>query len=679
MDDESTLFDLSTQSFYIFEADTGTKFGAIGHSAVAADPFLLDLSELGWQWQYFANLVPDGKAILHTAVLGADIKTQYVSYPAAECTPDIFVGEVCQLDKADEIIILYHPSKRQIYFQLRNVAATDYDAMESVINEYGGVPNEVYRLYTNQGEDQITEGVVCEDDVPAEDGALASLRVYVAELDACVQMLPLHSMNGLWRGDVVTGASPVFARNNGIEEDEYFLLYNHVTWDAGQLSAVRLTDDLPPFPVIKENWHAGSDTLDLSFRSVLTGSESVDLDGEIVEWNWSFLNADNEIVSTDFGETIEANVSFPGTPWLEVVSDTGQRVTTEQKHNGGFTVPDFLENKGIFTEQVEYYDYFNRQFSESLLGYDGTSLLWDNVRIVNWRWTCVDDPEDSVVGFYHAVIQSTNGPIDCSEVIIDITTEDGTVHTDTRDLVDIRWTSYFQKLEKKYPFQLVASKTDVTVGDPITLSVMREDFPDHKPYVKYFWGQGEPSNIESQLSSMTKTYSEPGLYVELVSAETGHQRRYSDAVAITVSLPPNVDPVANITNIGSVEVGVELLLDATQSFDSDGEIISYSWSAGGVHYNDAITSHTFSRAGTYSVQLTIEDDRGGLSVATVSIVVDCGDREFDESAASGCMEPEDDTDQSGALSVWLVAILLLWYTMVMHVCRQRRLKYKFVY
>ncbi len=71
-------------------------------------------------------------------------------------------------------------------------------------------------------------------------------------------------------------------------------------------------------------------------------------------------------------------------------------------------------------------------------------------------------------------------------------------------------------------------------------------------------------------------------------------------------------PVAAFTRSpASGIVPLAVFFDATESSDPDGVIATYAWAFGdGVAADGATATHTFESAGTYSVTLTVTDDRG---------------------------------------------------------------------
>ena len=82
--------------------------------------------------------------------------------------------------------------------------------------------------------------------------------------------------------------------------------------------------------------------------------------------------------------------------------------------------------------------------------------------------------------------------------------------------------------------------------------------------------------------------------------------------------PPNVDPVASFTFTTS-----DLAATFTDgSSDADGNIVAWSWSFGDGGTSTAQNlQHTYASAATYTVSLTVTDDRGGSNTATLSVTV----------------------------------------------------------
>jgi PKD repeat protein len=68
-------------------------------------------------------------------------------------------------------------------------------------------------------------------------------------------------------------------------------------------------------------------------------------------------------------------------------------------------------------------------------------------------------------------------------------------------------------------------------------------------------------------------------------------------------------------------VPLEISFDASNSYDPDGNIISYAWGFKDGNTGSGETlNHTFSSIGSYKVELTVTDNKGATSSATKIII-----------------------------------------------------------
>ena len=82
---------------------------------------------------------------------------------------------------------------------------------------------------------------------------------------------------------------------------------------------------------------------------------------------------------------------------------------------------------------------------------------------------------------------------------------------------------------------------------------------------------------------------------------------------------PNKPPVAAFTNTVS---GLAVSVDAAGSSDPDGTIASYAWDFGDQSTATGATAeHSYAAAGTYTVTLTVRDNRDGTAVSAVPVTV----------------------------------------------------------
>jgi PKD repeat protein len=82
---------------------------------------------------------------------------------------------------------------------------------------------------------------------------------------------------------------------------------------------------------------------------------------------------------------------------------------------------------------------------------------------------------------------------------------------------------------------------------------------------------------------------------------------------------PNQAPTASFTATAS---GLSAALDASASTDSDGTLASYAWDFGDATTGTGVKpTHAYAAAGTYTVRLTVTDDRGLTATTTRTVTV----------------------------------------------------------
>ena len=101
------------------------------------------------------------------------------------------------------------------------------------------------------------------------------------------------------------------------------------------------------------------------------------------------------------------------------------------------------------------------------------------------------------------------------------------------------------------------------------------------------------------------------------------QSPFGQSGDVPVSSAPNKRPIANAGGAYNATVGAAVTLNGTQSSDSDGSILSYTW-----NFRDstapgygATVSHVYTAAGTYTVTLTVADNRGAQSASSTTVTV----------------------------------------------------------
>jgi PKD repeat protein len=144
--------------------------------------------------------------------------------------------------------------------------------------------------------------------------------------------------------------------------------------------------------------------------------------------------------------------------------------------------------------------------------------------------------------------------------------------------------------------------------------------------------KGTPNNsvirVEngSQSGPFAVTFNSPGLKVITMTVSNAFGRTATQTLQVRVAGPPaDQPPMAQITpNRRSGAGPLTVRFDGRDSFDPENSTLSYSWNfndGSDVVTGQSVVDHTFLRAGTYNVRLTVKDKGGLADSATVAIVV----------------------------------------------------------
>jgi len=94
------------------------------------------------------------------------------------------------------------------------------------------------------------------------------------------------------------------------------------------------------------------------------------------------------------------------------------------------------------------------------------------------------------------------------------------------------------------------------------------------------------------------------------------------AISLTQPSPPNQPPIANAGIDQNGKEGGSLTFDGLASNDPDGTIVSYDWNFGDGNTGiGSTTNHVYADNGSYTVSLTVTDDKGATASDTALVTV----------------------------------------------------------
>ena len=143
--------------------------------------------------------------------------------------------------------------------------------------------------------------------------------------------------------------------------------------------------------------------------------------------------------------------------------------------------------------------------------------------------------------------------------------------------------------------------------------------------VSYTWSFGDGTATTG--TTVTHSYANTGFYTVTLTVIDNDgatdECKYTLFVKDLVNGSP-VSPVATFTvSAETVNIDETVSFDASESYDSDGTIVSYTWDFGDGNTATGVTAdHAYSEEETYTVTLTVTDNDGDSSSVVAEIAVE---------------------------------------------------------
>lgn len=327
-------------------------------------------------------------------------------------------------------------------------------------------------------------------------------------------------------------------------------------------------------------WAGGDRASVANFTMAFDGTVSYDPDGKIKRYVWDFgdgTNGSGARVDKKYNETGVYNVKL--TVYDDSGTECGVAVSEAKVKINRPPVP-----KIIAPNWVQLGEEFTLDGRESK---DPDGIITD------YLWQIGNDTLIEGPVIQYALREEKN-----TDITLQITDDSRTFNSSQR-------TNFTIRVNKK-PWASAGDDKIISPNRPATFSGRFSRDPDGE-IIDYQWRfpDGSIQNGES----VQQSFTEPGVYKVYLKVTDNTQKAFGyDSLTVTVNAPPvAVIKGEKIFNTGRV------ILDASESFDPDGEINDQFWVIDGKSINGSKLNYAFDKPGTYTIQYTVIDNSGTYS------------------------------------------------------------------
>ncbi|MGK0176200.1 MAG: PKD repeat protein [Lentimonas sp.] len=138
--------------------------------------------------------------------------------------------------------------------------------------------------------------------------------------------------------------------------------------------------------------------------------------------------------------------------------------------------------------------------------------------------------------------------------------------------------------------------------------------------VAYDWDFGDGS--EATGATANHNYTAAGTYTVILTVTDASGRKASAMEKVRILAENSLPQIQLSLSANEGVAPFEVSPDASASTDTDGRIVRYLWDFGDGSVGDGVSvEHNYVSSGTYTLTLTLTDDRGGQSIESVTINV----------------------------------------------------------
>ncbi|MEM0372499.1 MAG: PKD domain-containing protein [archaeon] len=411
-----------------------------------------------------------------------------------------------------------------------------------------------------------------------------------------------------WPGDCHGDAAAGVYQSPSLSPGTHMVSYRVVTRSNGEsVGSAVVTIQAPPQPENRApiaQFNSNCNGLTCYFNDM-----SRDDDGMITNWNWDFGDGYTSPAQNP-QHTYASNGTYLVT--LQVTDDDGAASTTT-----GNVVVTAPAQPPANLPPVAYFTYTNS--TPNTFSFIDASTDSDGA-VVSWLWNFADGTTSAARNPTHVFAAGTYS------VVLTVTDDDGATNSYARTITVSSGTSTTNRPP--------ASVFTVSVSGA-TASFTDESYDSDGTITTWYWTFGDGAT--STVRNPTHVYTAIGSYnVTLTVTDNGGLTHSSNRTITITSL--NRAPYANAGIDATTNTTTDLAFIGTGT-DYDGTIVLYEWD---FDYNSSkgfeadwssastgVTTHRYTRAGTYYAYLRVTDNEGAKST-DIRVVTVTGENVSDE-------------------------------------------------
>lgn len=170
------------------------------------------------------------------------------------------------------------------------------------------------------------------------------------------------------------------------------------------------------------------------------------------------------------------------------------------------------------------------------------------------------------------------------------------------------------------PIARVTGPANGEAGAQLSFDARESSDPDGE-ITDFVWSFGDGTTDDRDV--VLKTLTASGTHTVAVTVTDDSGATDTDSMVVVITDAPNQPPIAKARGPYTGVVGQPVEFDGGESRDPDGTIGRYEWQFGDGHDGGGATpSHTYQRAGVFTVVLTVFDNQGAIAFDTASVNID---------------------------------------------------------